>query len=491
MKQIDELKKFCDSYNKIYIYGAGAIARKLSSIMKSIQCEYDSYIVSRKGDNVSFLYGHPVHEVMDIDLAADGIGIILAISEENQKDIRDTLDRIKFKNYFCYQCDLSFHKDILPILSLRERCKFLEESIRNGKHVVVLISDSISFNNTNWRYRAYNIYEVMLKYSIKWSYMFFSETEIKMIIPFLNKVDVVTFLRMQWTFEIDEFIKHAKNEKVTILYSIDDLVFNSMHAVRILENSTSTCTMKMYNDIFGKIARNRMIMDKADGFLSTNTCLKMCLERDFHKPCKIIRNFLNEEQIGLSKVQAPSYSLERDVFIIGYFSGTFTHQKDFSCCSFALSRLMEKYKDIKLRIVGYIKIPQELERYQQMGRIEEIPQVDFLTLQKLIGEVDVNLAPLVVDEFTNSKSELKFFEAAIMSVVTCASPTIAFQECITNGENGFLCENETEWYLNLQCLYLDFNRRKKMATNARKYAVENYTGEKVVAMIEAAYEYWD
>ena len=204
----------------------------------------------------------------------------------------------------------------------------------------------------------------------------------------------------------------------------------------------------------------------------------------------MIRNFINDEQREISNTIIPSYSVIKKIFTIGYFSGTFTHQQDFSCCSLALSRLLDKYENINLRIVGYIKMPKELESYQQEGRIEELPSVDFLTLQKLIGEVDVNLAPLVIDEFTNAKSELKFFEAAIMSVPTCASPTTAFRECIENGKNGFLCNTDEEWYSSIECLYLNFELRKEMALQAKDYALKNYTGDEIVKMITAAYTFW-
>lgn len=490
INQLNKLKNFCNRYNKIYIYGAGIVARDLSAVMRNIGCKYDSYIVSKKDNNVSCMYGHPVFEKREVDFDRPNIGVILGVSKRYQDEIKEELKKIGFKNIFSYYTDYSFSEENLPIYSLPKRLELLKEAISNNKCIGVLISSSIGSNYTDWRYRAYNICQIMKKYSKKWIYVYFSQSEIYEIVDFFDKIHVITFLRLKWTFQIDEFIKKAKKENVVLLYSIDDLVFNNNHAKRVLMNSTTSCRITSYNNVFGLIARNRMIMDQVDGFLATNTYLATCLEKEFKKPCKIVRNFLNEEQIEISNHENLNNNQERNEFTIGYFSGSFTHQQDFLCCASALSKLLAEYDDIKLRIVGYLNIPSDLEVYQQQGRIEEIPQVDFITLQKLISDVDINLAPLLVDEFTNCKSELKFFEAAIMSVPTCASPTVAFQECIQSGENGFLCKDENEWYENLKLLYQDFSRRKDMGIKAREYAIQNYTGKKIVEMIENAYDYW-
>ena len=44
--------------------------------------------------------------------------------------------------------------------------------------------------------------------------------------------------------------------------------------------------------------------------------------------------------------------------------------------------------------------------------------------------------------FTNCKSELKYFEAAIAGTITVATPTEPFARAIVDGENGFLA---TAW----------------------------------------------
>ena len=106
-----------------------------------------------------------------------------------------------------------------------------------------------------------------------------------------------------------------------------------------------------------------------------------------------------------------------------------------------------------------------------------------------MSEVDVNIAPLVINDFTNCKSELKFFEAAVVETTTIASPTYAFKNAITDGKNGFLAK-PGEWYEKINCLYLYPEINKKLAKDARKYVLENYYGKKFLKEVEEAYEFF-
>ena len=87
----------------------------------------------------------------------------------------------------------------------------------------------------------------------------------------------------------------------------------------------------------------------------------------------------------------------------------------------------------------------------------------------------MNIAPLELgNAFCEAKSELKFFEAALVDVVTVASPTGPFRRAIRNGENGFLASNEIEWYQTLLKLADDSALRSKVARSARYEAIRKF-----------------
>ena len=101
----------------------------------------------------------------------------------------------------------------------------------------------------------------------------------------------------------------------------------------------------------------------------------------------------------------------------------------------------------------------------------------------------MNIAPLLVNDFTNCKSELKFFEAAAVETTTIASPTYAFKKAIADGKNGFLAE-PGEWYDNLEYLYQHPEENRKIALAAKKYALKHYYGKEFLEEVEVAYDYF-
>jgi glycosyltransferase involved in cell wall biosynthesis len=105
----------------------------------------------------------------------------------------------------------------------------------------------------------------------------------------------------------------------------------------------------------------------------------------------------------------------------------------------------------------------------------------------MMAKVDVNIAPLVVNEFTNCKSELKFFEAAVVETTTIASPTYTFSRAISDGENGFLAQ-PGKWLEKMEFLYNNSAVNQKVGKVARKYVIENYYGKKFLKDVERAYD---
>src|SRR5262249_4589115 len=108
-------------------------------------------------------------------------------------------------------------------------------------------------------------------------------------------------------------------------------------------------------------------------------------------------------------------SPDRDTVVIGYSSGTHTHNYDFLEAADALVEILQAYPQVRLSIMG----PLDLDaRFASFGdRIETIPLVDWERVPHVIARWDINLAPLEIDNpFCRCKSELKYFEAGILGV---------------------------------------------------------------------------
>ena len=68
--------------------------------------------------------------------------------------------------------------------------------------------------------------------------------------------------------------------------------------------------------------------------------------------------------------------------------------------------------------------------------------------------------------FAKRKSELKYFESALVGVPTVASPTVPFAEAINHEVTGFLASNQQEWYETLKTLVQDTKLRHSVGAAA-------------------------
>ncbi|MBQ3280062.1 glycosyltransferase [Candidatus Saccharibacteria bacterium] len=300
----------------------------------------------------------------------------------------------------------------------------------------------------------------------------------------LLNVDLVVILRQTEKDGILlDFIKKVHLAGLKVLFDLDDLVFDYKDLLILMKGTNSKNIAYWAGYIWGI----RRIAKKADGFITTNEFLAGKLKRSFNKPCGVIPNSLNSEQIKVA-----DESLEdkkHGGFAIGYFSGSPTHTKDLKLVEPEIFRFLDEHKDAKLRIVGYMELSSEMQRRVKNGQVEICDLVDYLEQIKMMSKVDVNIAPLVISEFTNCKSELKFFEAAVVETITIASPTYAFKKAISDGKNGFLAQ-PGEWYDKLGYLYNNPSENRKIAKAARKYALENHYGKKFVKEVEEAYRFF-
>lgn len=381
--------------------------------------------------------------------------------------------------------DIQNHKNITPWeITLAERIAYMTKS--DGKKICVIVYEKA--DTSTFRYRGYNIFQVMQK-SHAWKSIYFFENELESISFFLKRVSIVVASRTRWSHKIQKFIDRVKDNGIPFLFDTDDCIFD-LDALPVLMNTLNVAEREEdYDFWFSYVSRIGHVARQADGYISTNLFLSTKLSQKFQKKSYVISNFLNYEQIIFSdkcrKLKKSEISDGR--FVIGYFSGTPSHINDFMVVYRDIMDLMEKYSDIYLYVVGFMQFPAEMLPMLKKGRIKLLELVDFITLQKLIAEVDVNIVPLVQNVFTNCKSELKFFEAALVETITCASPIYSYKTIIQSGINGFLC-TQTQWYNTLEFIYLNKCNTSSMVQHAYDDVIKRYYGDEIVKQIEQVYE---
>lgn len=291
------------------------------------------------------------------------------------------------------------------------------------------------------------------------------------------------FFRCPYTDMIGEFIKLAKKLNKRVLFDIDDLVVDTKYTdtIKYLD-SMSKEERALYDDGVMRMGRTLKLCDAA-----ITTTERLAEELGHYVPEVFInRNTASEEMCALSKEALKNKTRKDDHVGIGYFSGSLTHNDDFELVLPALTKVMEKYPQVQLHVVGELDLPEALQQYK--ARVVSHPFVDWKKLPSLIAEVDINLAPLEQSIFNEAKSENKWVEAALVKVPTVASNVGAFQRMIVSGETGILCDTEEEWVEQLSRLVEDKKERDRIAENAHRYCTKKcvtvYTGFPLVKFIK-------
>jgi glycosyltransferase involved in cell wall biosynthesis len=228
-----------------------------------------------------------------------------------------------------------------------------------------------------------------------------------------------------------------------------------------------------------------LVAKECDAFICTTPFLKQKLEIDFKKPTYVLQNSFNKEQFEISKEIIARRTYDSDSFCLGYFSGSNSHLNDFEVCKSALLSFLRKYPFAKLKIVGYMNLGNEFDELQNENRVIRSPFCSYENLQYEIGQVDVNIIPLVNNEFNSGKSELKYYEAALVKVPSIISNVGIYKDVI-NEKNGILVDDES-WIYALEDI-LNFKKRNEISDNAYISVLEKYGFHEMEKRIQNVYD---
>lgn len=357
------------------------------------------------------------------------------------------------------------------------------QALKDGRKLALYFVEKP--DSSTFRYRCYNTFAAT-KNSKNWQAVYFFKNEVETVEELLPKSNVLILGRQSGQEKlITRLATLAHQNGIKIGLDIDDLVFDMKYLDMMLDTIGEKVNQSYWLAYFASV---QAIAKQMDFFITTNDFLVGKLQESYGKPCAVICNSLNDEQINASLAYVGRKQHRKSKqFTIGYFSGSPTHAKDFQVAEPDLVKFLNKHHDAILNVVGFMRFSDETKKLVNSGRIQFLPMVDFRKLQRLMSEVDVNIAPLVINDFTNCKSELKFFEAAIVETTTLASPTYTFERAIEDGKTGFLCQSD-QWFDRLEYLYQHPDENHVIAIAAKKYCLKRYHGTKFLKEVEQAYD---
>lgn len=285
--------------------------------------------------------------------------------------------------------------------------------------------------------------------------------------------DLIYLYRVAHNPFVDALIHQARARDIPVVFGVDDLVFEPTVVNDPVKNMTRDRAAHYYEGSW----RYRRTLLACDCFVGATEYLAE-LGRAHGKRAFVHRNGLSQWMIEAAErlIQQRAGFEGRENVIIGYSSGTATHDRDFREVSPTLAGILARYPQTELHILGPLAVPAELRGFGE--RVRNLPLVEWRKVPAVLNTFDINLAPLELENpFCQAKSEVKYTEAGLLGVPTIASPTGAFKFAIREGENGFLAGKTNEWEEKLERLVTDPALRRDMGQAARADVMARYTPE--------------
>jgi glycosyltransferase involved in cell wall biosynthesis len=296
-----------------------------------------------------------------------------------------------------------------------------------------------------------------------------------------SRHDVMILWRTQWSPALEKAIglMHAQGKKV--VFDIDDLMIEpDLADTKVIDGIRSNAHPEAaVRELFASVRR---------AMLAADVCIASTQELAHHMRCAgktthVLFNGFNDQTFELSRRSATQWRSARsdNLVRIGYAGGSRTHQRDLGLAIEAIARVLRENELCRLVLFqtesGMRLV--DVEEYPAMAglehRIEWRPFQTLETLPREIARFDINIAPLEFgNPFCEAKSELKFFEAALVDVPTIASPTGPFTRAMEHGVSGFLATTADDWYHYLSTLVGDQALRARIGSAAFLRAMASY-----------------
>lgn len=280
------------------------------------------------------------------------------------------------------------------------------------------------------------------------------------------------FYRCPITPTIQEFIKIAKSLNKTCYFSIDDLVIDTKYTDTVEVVALMDPEAKRnYDEGVNRMKATMMLCDYG---ITTTEKLQEEMGKYGLKEVFINRNVMSDEMIYHSQNALNNKTDNIDKVVIGYFSGSIAHNEDFALILPSLIKILKKYKNVHLKVAGILDVPDELKEFEDRLIRMEFKE-NWRELPVEIAECDFVLAPLVESIFNESKSEIKWLEAALVKVPIVSSNIGAFGAKIQDGVTGVLVENTKDaWVQALSGMVVNKEKRLTLAQNAYEHVMHTY-----------------
>lgn len=286
----------------------------------------------------------------------------------------------------------------------------------------------------------------------------------------LNSVQVAVLHRVAYDGFVSRLLNRLHAQNALVVMDTDDFLYD-MEVMRWIDSPDFQDPVRA-RSYHQELMRHRKTLDRCEAVMVSTGALAKTMEQ-FGKPVWVHRNAFSLEMLACSESARVKKPDNVGKVVIGYASGTPTHNRDFELVKPALQSVMRRDPRVVLRLVGPLDPGAGWEGLE--SRIERQKLVPWRKLPGILAGFDINLAPLVMDNpFAQSKSEIKYMEAAMVETPTIASATDAFRYAIRCGETGLWVDSPDGWQSAIEHLVQDANLRAELGQRAYQAVIKEY-----------------
>jgi glycosyltransferase involved in cell wall biosynthesis len=333
-----------------------------------------------------------------------------------------------------------------------------------GKRSVLILS---GVKGDTRRYRTFHPYEQLRLAGVDCQLSHITDPDLP---EKARQAGLVILHRLAMDRYVESLLASWQQRGTVVLLDVDDLVFEP-HAFQWINSPDFADPLRatIYQE---EMHRQQLVFDACQAVTASTDFLAMFV-RQQDKPVWVHRNAFSLEMLSRAEAAFSRRQAGAGRLVIGYASGTPTHNGDFALVKPALKNILRQYPQAEVWLIG------PLDPGRDWGslapRIRRFPLVPWRELPEHLVRFDINLAPLVMDNpFAQSKSEIKYMEAALVRVPTIASPTDAYRFAIHPGENGLLAASDSEWEQALTHLIEQPELRRAMGEMAYTKVLQGY-----------------
>lgn len=264
---------------------------------------------------------------------------------------------------------------------------------------------------------------------------------------------------------------------VPTAWEVDDLIFD--RALYLDNRNLDALSPEQRDGILSGVSLYRGAMLACRTGIASTEPLAAAMRGAGLAQVHVVENALDEETLTeAARIRAARAGRDAGApILIGYGSGTKTHDADFRVAAPALLRLLAARPEVRLRIVGELNLPAEFDAFPD--QVERLPPTHYTRFLELLGGCDISIAPLEPGHFNDAKSNIKFLEAAILALPSVCSPAANFRAVIEPGRNGYLAATEAEWFAALDRLAGSAALRAEIGAASCATALARYAPEAV------------